>query len=503
MITKLVNLIKRLIRNSDQTAQALAGLRADLRRYAAAASRNNSETTQRLTQIDAHARRIDDMIAGLAERDLERSAVNSRLARLVEIQSRRLSQLLAVPGQAHVRGTPSDLKAEIDVPGMPEFSDLISDYIRNDAIRIKTSLESLKEKDRLNILLFSKRPEYFAANDLIESSKGHVASVTLISDEVELASFDKVYDIAIVCTHVMMEHLAEIIIRSHNLSPVIVAWTWDNHHSASRNSAFNPMSDIIIPAHGYCGDVLRTPHAALAESVPLCCSQWSRELTARLIREAGSLSRSDSLYGGFVLWGSPRDGLLVSLKEQIPDNAIRLLDSSCRLDQKSYFAQSPEERFSEWLSYKVSLAMPLTNDLSMRVFDALTAGQIPIVPDSCYDLDRVVSPALQRDLPILRFNDMSVESIKAAWEKAIQLYDKGGAEGVLRRHSFAREHHHISVRLNQIAQYLLNVSRAGCPLSVKIDYDGVGLRVSNVPVVRKISKSKTSSRKPSAVNRGA
>ena len=140
-----------------------------------------------------------------------------------------------------------------------------------------------------------------------------------------------------------------------------------------------------------------------------------------------------------------------------------------------YFARSAEEKFRDWASFKVSLALPLLNDLSFRVFDALFCGQIPLVPTDCYDLDGVISPELQSILPIIRFDEYSIDAVRAAWHEALQQFDKLGSEGARKRHEFVREHHHISVRLRQIAHYALALANSDPKLSLSIDDSGIGL----------------------------
>src|SRR5262249_46073774 len=101
--------------------------------------------------------------------------------------------------------------------------------------------------------------------------------------------------------------------------------------------------------------------------------------------------------------------------------------------------------------------------------------QIPLVPQDCRDLDRVVSPALQASLPIIRITELSPPKIIEAWHEAIARFDDMGAEGIETRHAFARDHHHISARISQILQYVQEIANSPQRIGVKIDEIGVGL----------------------------
>jgi hypothetical protein len=367
-----------------------------------------------------------------------------------------------------------ELQTDLQISDPTDVSHLRSDYFHQAAVRVKTAVNSLKGKKSLDILLFSSAPEFFGHEDLI-SSPAPISSIAFVTDESRLDSLEKYFDLAIVCTHVRREHKAQFIIRGRQLAPVMVAWTFDNHHSHDANRCSNALADIILPAHRYCGHLMKTPHAILGQSVPLCCTQWPRALATRLLDERISIPRSDSLYGGYVLWRAPRIALLQALKDAIPNSAISLIDPNSRKSPESYFRLSTEEQFLDWSSYKVSIALPFSHDLSMRVFDALMSGQIPLVPDSCYDLDYVIPQNVQESLPILRFKELSVPAIREIWCEAVRRYDELGMEGIYRRHAFARDFHHVSVRLRQIVEYILGLANEGCPLILKIDESGVGL----------------------------
>ena len=172
-----------------------------------------------------------------------------------------------------------------------------------------------------------------------------------------------------------------------------------------------------------------------------------------------------------MLWpAASRNEILRTLKDHVPGNALRLIDHDKR---EPYFSLSAEDRFREWTKYKVSIAVPLVQDVSMRIFDALIAGQIPIVPSDCSALDAAIPLEIQISLPIIRVTDLSPKTVEAAWHIACERFNDGGAQGISIRHKFARDHHHISNRVSEIAEYIRNFSKQ--EISIVLTDDCVGL----------------------------
>ena len=342
----------------------------------------------------------------------------------------------------------------------------------NTIARISGPLGVLSTKTRVRVLLFTKRPEYFDTTDLFDQH-GIVELVKFSDSENSLETCAEQFDLALVCTHILGEHKPQYIIRKQRLAPLIVVWNWDNHHCWGRNLSANSLADIILPAHSHASDVLKTPHAVLGRCVPLGTSQWSRALTSKLLWSPHS--RSDALSGGHVLWpDASRNEILRILKDRIPGNNLRLIDHDNR---KIYFSLSAETRFREWTKHKVSLVVPLAHDLSMRAFDALIAGQVPIVPTDCCDLDAVIPPDIQDALPVVRISDLSPETVETAWRIAIAKFDEGGDKGISARHEYARDHHHIKHRINAIVEYLKSLSQKN--FSIVSTDDCIGLVAEN------------------------
>jgi hypothetical protein len=112
------------------------------------------------------------------------------------------------------------------------------------------------------------------------------------------------------------------------------------------------------------------------------------------------------------------------------------------------------------MEHKCSLVCALTEDIPIRILDGLLAGQIPLVPHNLNGFDRLISPKLQRELPIVRYDAYDVASVKRAWQTAIALYDRDGAAGAMRRHCFVLDSHLVEHRLIDIILSVLNIAQA-------------------------------------------
>ena len=235
---------------------------------------------------------------------------------------------------------------------------------------------------------------------------------------------------------------------------LIIGWFWDNHHDYYENIQIIDWVDVCILGYGFAKDLLKSSWSMMDEvSVPLCTTQWTAEQAQHWFSIYGEQERSNQLYGGFTRYDFSewRNRLIEQVQEEIPDHRIALFDEA---HQEVYFGLNLEDRFKQWCGYKVSLCLPLAQDLSQRFFDALLCGQVPIVPRNVTDLDRVLPSYLQTSLPVVRIYDDSVEGIRDAYSKALRLFDIGGIEGARKRHQFVLDHHMLVHRLQQIIGHL-------------------------------------------------
>jgi tetratricopeptide (TPR) repeat protein len=233
-------------------------------------------------------------------------------------------------------------------------------------------------------------------------------------------------------------------------SSPIVAWLFDSHHCYLWNRLLARAADISFPSHATPIDYLRDPnHSGLVGRViPLAVTQWSRPELTSLYRDTADERRSDQLHGmfGFHKVAHRRNVFIDLLAAARYENTLGFIE----VDR--YLGLPARERFLAWRRHKTSLCIPVNGDLSTRFFDALAAGQIPIVPMDIPDFDRVIPPTVQRALPVIRLRDYSIEAAEEAHAAALAAFDARGEEGALRRHRFVLERHMLAHRIGEIVE---------------------------------------------------
>ena len=322
-----------------------------------------------------------------------------------------------------------------------------------------------KARPRLRFVPFARKRNAYFAVDLAEAL-AELASPQL---DFALASKTDLGDLAIFTCH--GDDMASALWKMRRRFPdtILVVWFWDNHHAKVLNLRTALAADIVIPAHDGFRDELINPLSIRAPTIPLGCAQWSRAEATTLFAKLKAVPRSDALSGGFVRYDfSPRQAVLDRLVQEMPESAISILP---RDRQQEFFDQDPETRLRSWMTSKVSLMLPVYRDLSLRVFDALLAGQTLIAPRDLPDLDRVLPAAMQRELGIVRFDAPEPEPIRAAWREALAIFNAQGEAGIRRRHLFVRDGHMMTNRVLAIADDLRRIARRDLPLGFSFASD--------------------------------
>lgn len=258
-------------------------------------------------------------------------------------------------------------------------------------------------------------------------------------------------DLVILLVHVLDDLDTIARLRKSRADRPIIGWFWDNHHHLFDNYPVAEALDVVIPGHALYSEYLRNDRSILSDHVSLCVTQWARHDAAEWFARYNGTSRNPDLYGGFVDYHfePQRTEFLRNVMSGIPTHALGILSEE---NLKDYFGRSEEERFAEWCSYQTSLVLPLRNDLSQRVFDALLTGQIPLVPEEIRDMDTVIPRELQESLPIIRFSMKNPGSCLQAYNTAVELAARDGLEGCIRRHEYALENAMFSKRISMVLE---------------------------------------------------
>ncbi|HML10013.1 MAG TPA: hypothetical protein VK432_04070 [Stellaceae bacterium] len=224
----------------------------------------------------------------------------------------------------------------------------------------------------------------------------------------------------------------------------IIAWNFANHVAYLANARLAGSADMTFPAHVTPIDYLARWRCGPV--VPLALFQWPAATLSRLYQDCRGEPRSNRLSGHFSLYpvAQRRNRLIAEAIETWPE-----ADLSLRRGWR-YHEASPRDRFLTWRRAKSSVVLPVAGDLSMRFFDALAAGQVPIVTRDILDFDRVIPLADQAALPVIRLERYDVESLRAAHAAAIAAFDRGGEAQAQMRHCYVLRRHMLAHRILDI-----------------------------------------------------
>lgn len=283
-----------------------------------------------------------------------------------------------------------------------------------------------------------------------------------VAEELGPPRHDTLY---LVCLHQENGELEEIQGIRANTNSLVIGWFWDNHHNYSANSELATELDICVPAHHHGSGFLSHANPRTTHPLPLCCAQWSMPTLDRLLAEKSlPEQRSATISGRFTDWFSPYlsigGGVGTRRRDLVRSYADGLLHEQVQLQLEphqnyAYFSLSAEERFADWCQHHFSLCLPLRADLSLRFFDAIVAGQLPIVDR---ELAGVVlddlAPSLIAGRDYLLVDVSSPDDLLAAREHALDPQRRDDREAASLR---VRRGHLLEHRVALVAEACLDV----------------------------------------------
>ena len=315
--------------------------------------------------------------------------------------------------------------------------------------KIAETQQVLSGKRPLNAVFLSAQKRQFCTEEPKSADISDI-NFSILPDIAEVVQQRGHYDICVLCCHNESEEVPLFNLRSNNVATLYFAWMWDNHHHHIANLRTAMLADVVFSSHWYAHQYLNHPITLCGPHVPAYSRQWSVHRILQNYPDGLPVKRADEIFGGYgrYKWLPERNAFIERLIEEFPNHALSLVDI------EDYFRLPIADRLADWVNHKVHLVVPVARDASTRLFEALMTGQIPLVPDNVRDLDRVISPELQRSLPIVRWQFGSTESVRAAWREGIARFDSDGAVGVACRHAYARDHHSLAARLQSFATFV-------------------------------------------------
>jgi hypothetical protein len=268
--------------------------------------------------------------------------------------------------------------------------------------------------------------------------------------------------------------LWELRIRA-NKDSIISLWHYDNHIAYFNNYKSAISCDLNFLTHnigvpGY----LTSAYSVSAAHIPQCTLQFSKQmiLNERTKRKASSRVNS-ALLNYFDYPESPRASIIKLLESTISDVASFSITSPTNRDR--YWGKSISERYDEWANHKCTVILPLIEDLSTRVFDALATGLIPIIPENVRDLESAITVEDQQKLGIVRIKDASPENVRAGIALAIKKFDEMGDDGIMLRTNFIINTALISHRVLSMALEIESINNGNKQFVFGRGANGIGI----------------------------
>jgi hypothetical protein len=228
---------------------------------------------------------------------------------------------------------------------------------------------------------------------------------------------------------------------------IFVAWDWDNHHWIDYSIFLAAHSDLYVPAHHENLYLLSRYNQYIAGPVYAATFQWTSKFLNDSLPEIILTERSDEPLGMHIPYSR------FSLRMR----TIKTLNRSySKIDfaNPSFHKLTPHERLIEWASHKLHWVVPVLNDVPIRVFDALSTGGIPVVPDSM----RLLPPISEIDKNhIVFYGPMDIVDPLKLVQAANEKFNRNGTDGIVARHRFALGHHHCNTGIKKILALVAEV----------------------------------------------
>jgi hypothetical protein len=224
---------------------------------------------------------------------------------------------------------------------------------------------------------------------------------------------------------------------------IFAGWDWDNHHWMEVSSGLAAHSDIYAPAHHE--NLYQLTRYNWLTVGPIYCAtvQWSAQFLADALPEMITCARMDVPLGKHIPYA------MFEFRNQVLATLSQSYDS-IGFSDRTFHARTPEDRFREWIAYKLHWISPVLNDVPIRIFDALITGGIPVVPESLRHL-----PPLAEidDRHILAYSPSDILNPRPLVQRGVELFDSQGSKGIAERHHLAMSRHHGDQAISAIRRF--------------------------------------------------
>ncbi len=221
---------------------------------------------------------------------------------------------------------------------------------------------------------------------------------------------------------------------------LFLGWDMDNHHWMEASTLLAGVSDMYFPAHNQNMWLLSRFNWLTAGPVPCATNQWSRKQLSDSLPLMLSTERSDEPLGQHMCYQP------FTFRNQVAVT-MHLTYDRVGFNSGDFHKRTDDERMFEWISHKAHWIIPALNDVPNRIFDALSTGGIPIVPESL----RYIVPV--SDIPadhIVFYSPMDIVKPQQVVAAAVAKFDAAGKDGIAARARYALDNHHGEQRIRRI-----------------------------------------------------
>jgi len=224
-----------------------------------------------------------------------------------------------------------------------------------------------------------------------------------------------------------------------NPSSVFVIWDFDNHHWLALSGVLAALCDLYTPTHFDNLESLSRLNNVIAGPVCSGVIQWTKEFLTENLDTIMYSERTNDPLGTHISYPQfiNRHKNLEILNRTLAN--VKSVDGS-------YHSRDIMDRFKEWCSHKSHWIVPVLNDVPIRLFDSLITGGVPIVPRSLK-----YHPAIANLHDHILFYDYEdIQNPLPITERANNLFDKRGTQGILDRHQISYYNNHVDNRIETI-----------------------------------------------------
>ena len=334
----------------------------------------------------------------------------------------------------------------------------IANQIGNQGAQLMAQLSGIVQHDALYELVRIKNRRI---RELRESIKGKFSGKVYLTDHIfhaveldlpgieviffnmeKIKSFEPNSIVIISNNNAMVDNSLDTYINLYfkNSSCIFAMWDFDNHHWFALSAMLAASCDVFAPSHPDNIELLSRFNNILTAPTGCATIQWSRSY----------LEKHSDLILQTEQWVDEPLGSHIQYPQfPMRQKNLEILNKSLakvKLVDGSYHNRDMMDRFKEWCSHKVHWIVPVLNDNPIRVFDSLITGGIPIIPRSLkYHPD-----VIKLWDHVLFYDYEDIQNPLPITQKAKDLFDERGIQGVLDRHRLVCYNYHVDHRVEQI-----------------------------------------------------